>query len=205
MVFGCFIYFTDPNGHLDIIKAVCLYNGHAFIMLIFNIIFNRKPPTFSIKYILSIFLNSLTSFYSYNHYNFFSVKRKHKPTLLRQGIYYLIIITENIALTAYFALYSNSYKIEDGIGNAHTLTKITITNMVVFITILQLASIVVCALYYANHPASVSLSRIKDKMQIFIFGSSWVFKDGQWRKEKKNEISSDIDGIGASLDKLYTV
>ena len=183
MVFGCFIYFTNSEGHFDIVKALGLYYGHVLILLFFNIIFNRSSPSLSISYIISILLNSMTSFYSYNHYDFFNVQNKHKPTFLRQVFYFLIIMTENVALTTYFALYSSSYSMEGSYGVTHNISKRQIINMVIFIVILQTISVILNILYYANHTASVSVTNLQDKMQIYILGVSWIRKNGRWSKE----------------------
>ena len=201
LVFAGFIYFTNPEGHFDIKKAVGLYSGHALIMIFFNIIFNSSFPTFSMKYILSIFLNSMTSFYSFSHFDFFYVRKKHKPTFMLQGFFTLIMLTENIFLTAYFALYSDSYYIENTYGVKQYVSREIVLRIVIAIIIFQIASSIVCFMYYANHPASVSVSRLKDKMQIYILGSSWVYRDGKWRKEIE-EKSIDIE-LGTSLLNLY--
>ena len=76
VIFGCFVYFTNPEGHFDVWNAISLYYGHVLILLFFNIIFNRCSPSFSGRYIISLLLNSMTSFYSYNYYNFFDSRNE---------------------------------------------------------------------------------------------------------------------------------
>ena len=46
MVFGCFIYFTNPSGHFDVWKAISLSYGYVFLIFFFNIIFNSCAPPF---------------------------------------------------------------------------------------------------------------------------------------------------------------
>ena len=206
MVFGCFVYFTNTDGHFDIWKAVSIYYGHVLIMIFFNIVFNRSSPAFSSKYIISLLLNSMTSFYSYNYYNFYELRNemtiKHKPTFLRQLFYFLITMTENIALIAYFALYSSSYKIEN--SHVHQLLGSQVISIVILIIILQIVSNTFKCIYYGSHPASVSLTDLKQKMQIDVLGTSWVHKKGRWVKEKKEITFTDvgITKIGTSLLEL---
>ena len=201
LVCGCFIYFTDQNGRFEILKAVGIYYGHAMIMLFFNIIFNKNCPTFSIDYIFCIFLNSLTSFYSFSHFDFFGINKKHKPTFLSQGIYYMIIMTENIGMTVYFAFISSFNKYQDEFGKEYEL--LSKNNLVFAILLLQTAAVIVRLIYYANHPSSVSLTSMNDKMQIYILGSSWVLRDGKWVKEK-DENKMNMDKLGDSIEKLST-
>lgn len=201
LIFGCFIYFTSA-GHFNIVMAVSLYYGHVCIMLIFNVLFNRHLPSLSIQYFISILLNSMTSFYSYNHYDFFHERRKHKPTLLRQSLYTLITMTENIALTTYFVLHPSCYIIEDSYGCIHHLQRSHILSIVIFLIILQIVMAIFKLSYYGNHPASVSVSYSEDKMQIDILGVSWLRKNGKWIREEGESNKSDPE-VGSSLQDLY--
>ena len=204
MICGCFVYLTNPDGHFEILKAVSLYYSHILIMLFFNTIFNRDSPSLSLRYIISLLLNSMTSFYSYNYYDFFNIGHKHQPTFLRQLVYFLIIITENVALTMFFVLYPSSYNIEDTYGNVHQLSSKTVIGIVIFLIILQTLSILCNVLYYANHPASVSLTDLQDKMRIHILGTSWVWKNGRWIKEQVEKWNKDLE-MGTSLEELYNI
>eukprot|EP00092_Neocalanus_flemingeri_P033178 GFUD01036083.1.p1 GENE.GFUD01036083.1~~GFUD01036083.1.p1 ORF type:complete len:224 (-),score=39.41 GFUD01036083.1:68-697(-) len=206
MIFGCFVYFTNPDGHFEVWRAISLYYGHVLIMLYFNIVFNRCSPSFSSRYIISLLLNSMTSFYSYNYYNFFELSNessvKHKPSFLRQLFYFLITISENVALTIYFVLCSSSYNIEDSHGVVHQLSNIQVIRIVIFIIILQILSIIFNLIYYDSHPASVSLTDLKGKMKIDILGSSWVLRKGRWTKEKSETSNTNLE-LGTSLMELY--
>ena len=186
MVFGCFIYFTDDAGHFDIIKATTLYYSHALLMLFFNIIFNRSSFSFSGGYLMSLLLNSLTSFFSYNHFNFFesdiNCSIKHEPTLLRQGTFYFIMMLENFGLILYFVLHASSFQIEDTFGDVHYLSNDEILRISGFIIVVQAVSLVIQLLYYESHPAGVSLSNLKGKLQIHILGTKWKWNNGSWER-----------------------
>ena len=182
-------------------KAVGIYYGHAIIMIVFNIIFNRNCPTFSIDYIFSIFLNSLTSFYSFSSFDFFGIKKMHKPTFLSQGIYYLIIMTENIVMTAYFAFFTSFKKFEDTYGEVYEFSP-SKDRLVFSIIILQTTAVIIHIIYYANHPSNVSLTSLKDKMQIYILGSSWALRDGKWIKEKEEDKMNMENKLGTSIEEL---
>ena len=197
IIFGCFVYFTNPDGHFEIWKAIGVYYAHVLIMLFFNIIFNSCSPSFSGRYIISMILNSRTSFYSYNYYNFVDLKNdatiKHKPSFLRQLFYFIIIICENVALTIYFVLYSSSYNIEDSHGVVHLLSTNQVITIVIFIIILQCVSVIFNLIYYDSHPASVSLIDLKGKMKIDILGTSWGWKSGRWTREKRKEENTNLE------------
>ena len=113
----------------------------------------------------------------------------------------MIIMTENIGMTVYFAFISSFNKYQDEFGKEYEL--LSKNNLVFSILLLQTAAIIVRLIYYANHPSSVSLTSMNDKMQIYIFGSSWVLRDGKWVKEK-DEKKMNMDKLGASIKKLST-
>merc|ERR1719416_83650 len=72
--FGIFLYLASDN--LNPIMAFYVYYGHVAIMLVFNVLLNRKTPEFSFPYLIDLFFNSLSSTYSYNNFNYAKLLRK---------------------------------------------------------------------------------------------------------------------------------
>ena len=198
MVFGCFIYFTHPHGHFDIWKATALYYGHVLLMVFFNIVFNRSSFSLSYEYFMSLLLNSLTSFFSYNHFNFFEFENKctikHETTFVRQGIYYVIMMLENFVLILYSYLNTTSFLIENTFGQVHQLSNTEVLRILVVIIVLQVFSFVIHILYYESHPAGVSLTNLKKKLHIYVFGTHWILWKGSCVK-----ISCRNENVGENL------
>ena len=157
--------------------AFGLYYIHVCIMIIFNSIFNSEHCITGI-YIFDILLNSLSSTYAYTYYKYRGllgkVKEKkkkryddeverfkgHQATLVRQGMFYAIIVLENLFLTGVAILRFPSidkHVLDDGYTkvcfNFQDLVKV-----VVAIWVLHFVQLVLLVLYYANHPSSVSVN-----------------------------------------------
>ena len=125
---------------------------------------------------------------------------KHKPSFLRQSIYFLITILENITLTTYFVNYSSFFNMEDSYGDVHQLSNNQVMGIVIVIIILQILSLLLNLFYYDSHPARVSLTDLQHKMQIDILGTSWRRTNGRWGREK-DVISTELE-MGISLEEL---
>ena len=97
-------YLYSTSDRINPLEAIGLYYTHALVMVVFNLLLNTSKPTADKKYIFGLLLNSLSSIYCYNHYNYAclweDVKTKnHQPSAIRQGIFYIIIFLENLVLT----------------------------------------------------------------------------------------------------------
>ena len=73
-------------------------------MTLFNFLLNTSRPSFDKRYIFGLLLNSLSSIYCYNHYNYAAMwkdrgTKNHQPSGLRQGLFYFIVFVENLVLT----------------------------------------------------------------------------------------------------------
>ena len=80
------------NGSIDPIMTSSIYYGHTAIMFVFNIIFNKDvPKDFYLGYFVGLVLNSLSSFFSYNFYNYEQIlggekwknEEYHQPSMIR--------------------------------------------------------------------------------------------------------------------------
>jgi hypothetical protein len=181
-----FIYLTDPGGNFNTLLAVSLYYGHSLILLVFNIIFNTSAPQCSAKYFIGLLLNSLSSFFSYNYYNYDDILDKnskkvkiqnHHNTFLRQGMFSMIFFCENLVLTVWTVIGSHG-KMTDRFGTSHELSTGYVGLILLFVWTLQLCGFIMTVAYYGTHPASVSLTDIKSKLKIYIWGVHWVWKKG---------------------------
>jgi len=152
--------------------------------VVFNTIFNsdrRKCNTMS--YWVDLLLNSLSSTYSYNHHSYKNLLRKvgwlskdlwkekhHEPSVIRQTVFYLIITTENLALTAYAAFYAeDEIKIYDGFQNID-MPYSHLCYIIIAIWVLSFIQLILLIIYYATHPSSVSIKDYKPKLKVYIFG-----------------------------------
>ena len=160
---------------------------HVGTMMIFNIIFNPKKPTLSKNYIISLVLNSLSCSFNYNYYKYDQLLagkkvKAHQPSLLRQTLFTVILLTENLVLTT-LTLQSPHGKIRDLSGESHDLPT---GYIMVFIWGLQLVVFVLSAMYYGTHPASVPMKPSKEKAVLEIFGQRMILHDGDYCLKRGN-------------------
>jgi hypothetical protein len=186
-LFGMFIYLTDPEGRFNTVLVVGLYYGHVLLLFLFNIIFNTSAPKCNVKYFLGLLLNSLSSSFSYNYYNYDDIlnrsseKKKtikqHEPSFLRQSLFTILILCENLVLTVWTVVGSHG-KMTDRFGTSHELSTGNLASIMGCVWGLQFFVFGMMVAYYGTHPASVSLTDIKSKLKIHIWGVHWVWKKG---------------------------
>ena len=186
---GLLLYMLD--GHMNPTLALMFYYLHCLIMVAFNLVFNiEKLNSGSARFWRNLFLDSLSSQYSYTHFEFTSLirgkKQKkdgvplHQPSLIRQGAFYLLLLLESvvISIASCFAFDYNSIEFDgtkvmmvtNGFGEEFPFSRKNLTVILNIIWFLQLlVSPVLLLLYYAAHPSSVSISAIKPKLQVFKF------------------------------------
>ena len=152
---------------------------HVGTMMIFNIIFNPKKPTPSKNYVISLVLNSLSCAFNYNYNNYDQLLagkkvKAHQPSLLRQTLFTVIILAENIVLTT-LTLQSPHHKIMDRlVGESHDLPT---GYIMAFIWGLQLVVLILTAMYYGTHPASVPMKPSREKVVLEIFGQRMILNN----------------------------
>ena len=168
---GVFLYVLQSN--MNPLMALGLYYGHVGIMIVFNLIFNSEECISGI-YIFDLLLNSLSSTYAYTYYKYrrFLGKendeveagderfKSHQPTLVRQGLFYTIVVLENLSLTGVALLHfprSGEQVLDDGYTRFCFSFK-DLCNVVIAIWVLHFLQLALLVLYYANHPSSVSIS-----------------------------------------------
>ena len=150
--------------------ALGLYYVHILFMLIFNFLFNNETPSSNAKYLFRLLLNSLSSTYCYNYYNHACIWdtektqkheiQKHQPSLIRQGLFYLIIFTENIVLTILISENNTSNdQIED--------LEIGWLYLAGWAWGFQMVSWLMMIFYYIFHPAAVPLLTLAPKIKVF--------------------------------------
>ena len=191
MSVGLLLYML--NGDMEPLLALLFYYLHVLLMVAFNIIFNNeKLNSGSATYWRNLLLNWLASQYSYTHFEFTSLiggnqKRPvwtkegiqlHQPSLIRQSVFYQIVILESvmISIASHFAFSYNSsinsdgsevMMVTNGFGGEFPFSRKNLSAVLGIIWLLQLlVSPVITLLYYAAHPASVSLSAINPKLQV---------------------------------------
>ena len=98
----------------------------------------------------------------------------HKPSLLRQGLFTLIVLAENIILTVLTLLWSRD-KMTGIYGEDIDLPT---GYILIFIWVLQLLVFLLNICFYGKHPASVPIKPSKEKAVLEIFGCRWILKDG---------------------------
>ena len=80
----------------------------------------------------------------------------HEPTLVRQGIFYIIILTENLFLTLYPAIHAGErIPIDDGF-HQFSISYNSLCNIIITIWALWFLQLVCLLVYYATHPSSVA-------------------------------------------------
>ena len=173
------------------IMALLLYYLHVLIMAIFNTVFNSEKINLgSARFWRNLFLNSLSSQYSYTHVEFTSLirgkKQKkdgvplHQPSLIRQSAFYLLLLFKNVVIStaSYIAFDYNSIEsdgikvmmVTNGFGGEFPFSRENLTIILCFVWFFQLLlSPALLLLYYAAHPSSVSIFAIKPKLQVFKF------------------------------------
>ena len=179
------------DGNFNTLVATSIYYGHVVIMLIYNVVFNTAKPSFNKTYLIGLLLNSLSSFFNLNLYNYNDMlhyesnihsKKEtqfHQPTFLRQAAYYTIFLGENMLLTALSLTTDESeWKLKDGYGTPTELTSGNVLAIFGFAWLLQLVSFVFQTGYYGSHPSSVSLTEMRDKMKVHLFGTPLICETG---------------------------
>lgn len=168
---GLFLY----NGTKQISPtwAVVLYYGHAGIMLVFNFVLNTSRPSFDKKYLLGLILNSLSSVYCYNHYDYAALwedqETRHQPSFFRQGLFYCIIFLENLFLTLLVIFYAGS-----------PLDNVPLSGLV-WAWGFQIIAWMFMALYYLIHPLRFGF---KTEVNPLTVDSIWRLDSGVhfWRQ-----------------------
>ena len=207
MSVGLLLYML--GGNMNPLLALLFYYLHFLFMVVFNLIFNNEKPNLgSATYWRNLLLNSLSSQYSYTHFEFTNLIRGnqrsqeekkegielHQPSLIRQSVFYLIVVFESMIISAasHIAFHHNSIDsdgsevmmVTNGFGEEfpfslnnlsglfHFFLNIffSLNNLSVVLGIIWffqlLISPLLLLLYYAAHPSSVSLSAIKPKLQV---------------------------------------
>jgi len=182
--------------------AVGVYYGHVGIMLVFNLFFNKKTPTFSFAYLFGLIINSLSSTYSYNYCNYDKLFEKkdddqklHQPSLIRQMLFYTIFLIETASLTC-LSVYFFEEKASKGIPKISNIpiTRGHLWTVIVFILGSQVLALLLRLVYYGMHPSSVSMSDLEAKKQIYILG-----REVRWNKKRNiDEESGTSTSYGKS-------
>ena len=175
------LYLTSEDKSFDPILAIEIYYGHVAFMLLFNFIFNEEAPTLSVPYFLGLFFNSLSNTYTNNYYSFHKLlwkgveregKKVHQPSLLRQIIFQLCFFLENITMTiiAISSFEGNATNdhmtTSDGYQGHFSFSRGNLHTIIAIVWGCQAAAWVLRILYYALHPAAVSVTKLGDKMQV---------------------------------------
>ena len=185
-IIAMFVYLYN-DGNLNTRLATFIYYSHVIIMLIINVLFNRSKPSCDKTYLIGLLLNSLSTFFSYNHYNYDNILKKqkktqnHQPTFLRQAIYYTIFLVENLVLTTWslsLPIGEKSWILKDEHGRKEPLTPGNIYSIFGLAWILQLLSFLLQIGNYATHPAEVTIMEIREKLEIYVVGNLWICKKG---------------------------
>ena len=102
---GLFLYSTS-DSKISPTWAVALYYGHVGIMLVFNFVLNTSWPSFDKKYLLGLILNSLSSVYCYNHYDYAALwedqETRHQPSFVRRGLFNCIFFSRILFLLCWW-------------------------------------------------------------------------------------------------------
>ena len=137
IIIAMFIHLYN-DGNFNTLLATSIYYGHVVIMLIFNVLFNTSK-SFNESYFFGLLLNSLSSFFNLNVYNYDDIlfynygnssakhnkknTQYHQPSFLHQAAFYTIFLGENMILTALsLAIEEPSRKLKDGLGIEEKLT-----------------------------------------------------------------------------------
>ena len=100
-------------------------------------------------------------------------KKNHQTSLLRQILFQTLFLLENIIMTICAVLFFNQKQntegkvgVSDGDRGTFDLSKGNLLTIITVIWICQATAILLRLIYYGLHPASVSMSKLKEKKQV---------------------------------------